>query len=264
LLQQIWLIDRWPRFGPFRRWFYRWLLAPADVLTFHSPLNTERAREIFPEHRCELVRFGIAAEPKTPPRLIRPGGVLQVLALGSDRHRDWATLIAAVDGCADLHLTIVSGTIPAHLLAGKRNVERARITRNGDLFACYARADVVALSLKPNLHVSGSTVSQEAAVMGVPAVISDVGGLRAYFDDSCVTYVPPGDATALRAALRAQAADPEATRQRAVRAQARMSPEGLSSQAFAREHARLSFESLGQTRKFHNSDAGRKIRRTRQ
>ncbi|PTV94945.1 glycosyltransferase involved in cell wall biosynthesis [Rhodobacter aestuarii] len=257
LLQQIWLIDRWPGFSPLRRWVYRWLLAPADVLTFHSPLNTELAREIFPEHRCELVRFGIAADQKTPPRLIRSGGVLRVLALGSDRHRDWATLIDAVEGCADLHLTIVSGTIPAHLLAGKPNVARAKITRNEDLFACYAQADVVALSLKPNLHVSGSTVSQEAAVMGVPAVISDVGGLRAYFDDSCVTYVPPGDAAALRAALRAQATDPEAARQRALRAQAQMSAEGLSSRAFARDHARLSIDIICETRSFHDGNIDR-------
>lgn len=246
LFQQIWLIDSWPALGPLRRCFYRWLLAPADVLTFHSPLNTEIASRIFAPQRCELVRYGIVAEPKIAPKRIVPGSVLRVLALGNDRHRDWETLLAAVAGCEDLHLTIISGTVSKALLAGHSNVTLARVTTNEALFAQYAAADVVALCLRSNLHVSGSTVSQEAAVMGVPMVISDVGGLRAaYFDDSCVTYVPPGDPAALRAALREQASDPAAAQARAVRAQARMSSEGLSSRAFARDHALLSFEILG-------------------
>ena len=247
LFQQIWLIDRWPRLFPLRKYLFRWLLAPADVLTFHSPLNTAKAREIFPNQRCELVRYGIVCEPKILPRKIEGGGPLRVLALGNDRHRDWKTLIAAVDRCEDLHLTIVSRTIPRALVVGKPNVTLARITRNEDLFAQYAAADVVALCLKSNLHVSGSTVSQEAAVMGVPAVITDVGGLRAYFDENCVCYVPQGDPSALRAALRAQAADPDAAYQRAVNAQANLSPEGISSRTFARDHAILSFQILGVT-----------------
>lgn len=247
LLAHVWLIDRWPRFGPLRRGVYRWLLSCADVMAFHSPLNTAEAQRLFPDLRCELVRYGIVCGPKVAPKTITGPPPLKVLALGNDRHRDWETLAAAVAGCDDLDLTIVSRSVPKRLVAGQGNMRIDAVDSNDKLHALYAASDVVALPLKDNIHVSGSTVSQEAAVMGLPAVISDVGGLReAYFDADCVTYVPPGDAEALREALRAQAGDPDAARARAVRAQAQMSETGLSSRSFARDHARLSYEILGQ------------------
>jgi glycosyltransferase involved in cell wall biosynthesis len=246
VMGHVWLMDRWPRLDPLRKALYRSLLAQADVMAFHSPLNTEQARKAFPQIRSELVRYGIVCGPKVPPKTISGTPPLRVLALGNDRHRDWATLVASVAGCDDLDLTIVSRTVPAKLVAGHANIRVDAVDSNDKLHALYAASDVVALPLGPNIHVSGSTVSQEAAVMGLPAVVSDVGGLReAYFDDSAVTYVPPGDADALRAALRAQRADPAAARARALRAQAEMSETGLSSRSFARDHARLTFEILG-------------------
>ncbi len=36
--------------------------------------------------------------------------------------------------------------------------------------------------LKPNKHASGITVMEEAALHGLPMVVTDTGGLKAYFD----------------------------------------------------------------------------------
>ena len=98
ILQSVWLCDRWDSFSQIKRSLYRNLLSRADVLTFLSPLNTSKARQIFPTQRCELVRFGITTEHKKPPQPPRQKRPLQLLSLGNDRHRDWGTLADAVRG----------------------------------------------------------------------------------------------------------------------------------------------------------------------
>lgn len=245
ILQSVWLMDSWARTGALRRRLYQWLLAPADVLTFHSPLNVALAREAFAGQRCELVHFGIAHGPKVAPKRIDVGQQpLRVLSLGSDRHRDWGTLIDAVRGSPELTLTIVSGTLEAQRVADVANARIVRPKTNDELKALFGAADVVVVPLKPNLHASGITVMQEAAVMGLPMVVADVGGLRDYFGDDCVSYVPSQDVAALRAAILAQRDDPDAAHARATAAQARMGPTGLSAVAFAHQHAALSRQIL--------------------
>src|SRR6202040_2023539 len=63
IAQSVWLFDRWDRLSRPRRWFYAWLMRQADVLTVHSPENLQRARELFPMCRSEIVPFGIRTEP---------------------------------------------------------------------------------------------------------------------------------------------------------------------------------------------------------
>jgi glycosyltransferase involved in cell wall biosynthesis len=101
------------------------------------------------------------------------------------------------------------------------------------------------LAIKPNLHASGITVLEEAALLGVPMICSDAGGLRAYFSDSEVRFVPPQDVTALKAAIRELAADPDARLALAEKAQARMGSTGLSSESYVRRHVEISRDLLG-------------------
>ncbi len=247
VLQSVWLIDRWPRMFPPHRWLARWLLARADVLTFLSPLNRDRAQALFPDTRCELVLFGIRSGPQVEPEVPRRSPALNILSLGSDRHRDWKTLLDAVGGRDDMQATIVSGTIAPALLEGLPNCRIVRPRDNAELDALYADADVVVVPLQPNLHASGITVAEEAAVKGRALVITDVGGLRAYFDEEEVCYVPPGDVVAMTQALLRVLRDPPAALQRARRAQARMGGDGLGSVAYAHAHVRLSDELLERT-----------------
>lgn len=244
LLQTVWLCDRWEGFGPLRRRLYHSLMAQADVLTFHSPLNLAKARVLFPDTRCELVCFGVPTDAKRPPRPPRPGRPLQLLALGNDRHRDWPTLIEAVRGNPELKLNIASATIPRRLVNDLPNCTVVQPRHNDELYALYENADVVIVPLQDNLHASGITVVQEAVIKGRTVIVSDVGGLRAYFGDADIWYVPPGDSAALAACIQRAANDPTEALARAESAQARMGPVGLSALSFAREHARLSLELL--------------------
>jgi glycosyltransferase involved in cell wall biosynthesis len=243
IAQSVWLFDVWPRLSPLKRWLYSRLMANADVLTVHSPDNLQRARTLFPRRRSLMIPFGIRADqvvPRTRRSVSRP---VRVLSLGNDRHRDWATLIAAFCEWPGAELRIVSPRLPADLTRSA-NVALVRPKTNDELAALYDWADIVALSLTPNLHASGITVVEEATVFGVPVICTDTGGLRAYFSDDQVSYVPPRDPDAMRQAITALADDDAARWEMAERARQRMVDAGLTSRDFARRHAELSRDLL--------------------
>src|SRR5581483_10239655 len=108
------------------------------------------------------------------------------------------------------------------------------------LFEVFDWADFVIVPLKPNLHASGTTVLQEAAIRGVPAICSDTGGLRAYFSGVEVFFVPAGDSSALRHAIEKFSSNDELRWTMAARAQMRMKDGKISSRAYARRHAEIS------------------------
>lgn len=241
IAQSIWLFDAWPRlWAPRRRLFAR-LMNGADALTVHSPENLQRVRALFPRQRSLMVPYGIAADRMTrrPPRPAhRP---FRILSLGNDRHRDWATLVAAVAASPECDLRIAAGHLPAALTRAP-NVTLVHPRRQGELAALYDWADLVAVALKPNLHASGITVIEEATAFGLPVVCTDTGGLTAYFTEPEIRCVPVGDPEALRAAIAALSSD-DAERDRMVeRAQRRMIDAGLTSRGFAQRHAELSRE----------------------
>ena len=243
IAQSVWLFDVWPRLSWLKRWLYGRLIAGADVLTVLSPDNLQRARALFPQRRSLMIPFGIRVDPMTPRARRAVNHPVHVLSLGNDRHRDWATLIAALRDWPGVELRIVAPRLPAELTHGA-NVALVHPKTNDELAALYAWADIVALSLTPNLHASGITVVEEATVFGVPVICTDTGGLRAYFSDDQISYVPPRDPDAMRQAI-AALADDDATRwEMAERARGRLIDGGLTSRDFARRHAELSRELL--------------------
>ena len=135
----------------------------------------------------------------------RPARPIRVLAVGNDRDRDWPTLIAAVRDRSDMSLLILSGAAPAW----RRGATSRSAGRSQDeLLSAFAEATLMCVPLRANLHASGITVIEEAALAGVPIVATDAGGLDAYFPRDEVRYVPPGDVEALRQAILATAANP--------------------------------------------------------
>ena len=239
LAQSVWLIDRWDRLSALRRAYYRRLIRRADVLTFHSRDNLAMAATRLPGTRRELVLFGINAATITPP-VRDPAGAPLIISVGNDVHRDWPTLIAAVARHPDWRLRIVSTKCPPALAEGIANVEIAGVSTNSELTALWRQATIAVVPLSPNAHASGITVLQEAALNGVAAIASDVGGLRDYFDADSVSYYPSGDVDALERAIAHLLGDAGARYAQAVAAQRRMGPEGLSSYAFARRHVEIS------------------------
>ncbi|MEN0107824.1 MAG: glycosyltransferase family 4 protein [Pseudomonas sp.] len=245
ILQSVWLCDQWEQLSRFKRRLYRALLSQADILTFLSPLNAQKAQAIFPDKRCEFVRFGIASSRPQPPRAPRSTGVVRLLSLGNDRHRDWTTLVEAARGLPDTNLVIVSGTAPKYLVNGTANCSITTPRQNSELDALFASADIIVVPLTENLHASGITVVEEAIVKGLPLVVSDVGGLRGYVGDDDVWYVPPHNSQALREVISQVISDPQAALAKASAAQKTLKRNGLSSLAYAAEHARLSRQLLG-------------------
>lgn len=243
LLQNVWLVDRWPRYPPPNRWLFRRLLRTADVLTFHSERNRNTAAQLLAPARCEVIKFGIRVDEKVEPFLRKRRGALAVLTLGNDEHRDWVTAVRAIEQLREAHLTVLSRTFPSEL-ARSADVTVRRVGNNSELVVLFAEADVVMIALKPNEHASGLTVLQEAVLHGVPVVVTDAGGLTDYFDSSMVKYVPPHDPKAIADAIMQVVQDPRSARDRAVLAQSRMTPDLISSEAFVRRHVQLSRELL--------------------
>jgi len=239
--QTVWLFDHWFELSWPKRRFYRFLIERIDVLTFHSPLNMEVARTLFPAADVRLVPFGIPSEKKTAPRL-RPQQPLKVLAIGNDRHRDWKTLIAAVRNRPEISLVVLSGTIGKSLAKDIPNITVRLAKTNSELAKEFENAGVVCVPLKNNLHASGITVIEEAVLAGVPVVATDTGGLRSYFSEEEVQYVRPGDPKALLETLLNVGRDPAKAFEMAVRAQGKMGIGGLGVSSYVRDHVSISNE----------------------
>lgn len=258
--QCVWMFDRWKSFSLVHRAFYRWLIARVDVLTTLSPLNLEQARALFPDTRSEIVLFGIPTDQRWSPRDAAASGPIRVVALGNDEHRDWDMFIKAVGGVKGIKVEIASSTIDRATADAFENITIRKIRKNGDLYALYREADLVVVPLKPNIHASGITVMQEAALSRVAMIATDVGGLRAYFSDNQVCYVPPGDPAGLANAIGRLAGAPHLRRSLAEEAQARMGVSGtgesglgssgpggsgLGVEAYVSRHVELSLDLLG-------------------
>ncbi|HUO21608.1 MAG TPA: glycosyltransferase [Caulobacteraceae bacterium] len=240
--QTVWLFDSWPRLNPLQRTLCRRLIKRIDLMTFLSPENMAIAERLFPGKPKAFVKFGIPGEDLVEP-VQRTAQPLKVLSVGNDRHRDWSTLVAATADDPDVTLTILSGTANA-ALAKAPNVSIHSAKTNPELLRAYTDASVVCVPLKPNHHASGITAALEAVVRGAPLIITDIGGLRAYFSDDDVYFVPPGDPSALSAAIRHVMTHGEEALAKAKRVQERMRQGELGCQAYVAEHVRLSREIL--------------------
>lgn len=248
--QSIWLFDRWPRFTPLHHLLFGWLIEEVDVLTVHSPENLAVARRTFPKKRVELVLFGVRADEKRPPRLRSEGKEpgFRLLALGNDEHRDWGLAARAVAGMEAVTLTILSGNAPRRLAKIAGNVSVLQVGSNAELDWHVRRSDAMLVPLKPNLHASGITAMQEAAIFGLPTIACATGGLRAYFGDDEAIYVKPGDAAGMRAAIERLRCDEALRLELARRAQGRMGGEtGHSSERYIARQVELT-RSLAQER----------------
>jgi glycosyltransferase involved in cell wall biosynthesis len=84
-----------------------------------------------------------------------------------------------------------------------------RFVGDGELAACFRRADLVVL---PYREVEQSGVLATALAFGSALILSDIGGFREVGAAGAAALVPPGDPAALRAALRELLDDPGARR----------------------------------------------------
>ncbi|HEX4284352.1 MAG TPA: glycosyltransferase family 4 protein [Terracidiphilus sp.] len=244
IAQTVWVMDSWESYGAPRRWFYRSLLRQADMLTFLSPSAAAKAQSLFPHQHVEFIKYGIRADQSLAIIDREKHAPIRILSMGTDRHRDWPTLIAAIRNDARYQARAVTGAKIDALLAGASNITKERAKSNTELMALLSWADVIVVPLVENLHASGITVLEEAVLCGIPVIVTDVGGLRSYFDSQEVTYVRANDPQGLRAAIDALMADDETRRKKAACALARMKQGDLNSRSFVARHVELSQQLL--------------------
>jgi glycosyltransferase involved in cell wall biosynthesis len=244
IAQSVWLFDNWHDFSWLRKAFYKRLLRRASILTVHSPDNRSIAESLGVPVACRLVHFGVSIDafPILLRDEIRFGEPVRVLTLGNDRDRDWHAFVEAVSGNTAFDARVVSGNFPSEMARESISVCQGDLRQ---VRAFYDWADVVVVPLRHNHHVSGLTVILEATACGRPVVVTDTGGLRAYFDDGEVSYVPAGDPGAIREALLRLARDPELCKQRISAAQKRVLDDRYTSAGFAERHRELSHELCG-------------------
>ncbi|WGS45624.1 glycosyltransferase family 4 protein [Burkholderia sp. JSH-S8] len=248
LAQSVWLYDKWAGYGWLRRWLYRKLLARADVLTTLARDNAELCRRYL-KRDAQFVLYGLNTQdfPIGDPQQWLPNRPLRIAAIGNDRDRDWRTFLAAFGGDARYEVRLATRRrVPREWHAPNVTIGSASgLARQHEL---YAWADLIVVPLRPNYHASGITVMLEAAAVGKPMIVSDVGGLRDYFPHDTAAYVPPFDAQALRQAADRFAADPSVALATARAAAARLREHDLTTQAFAAQHVRITRELLRQHR----------------
>lgn len=244
LAQCVWLFDNWERLSRPKRALYRHLLKQADIITTQSPEDFSLARTIFPTHRAACVLSGGTVEWMKPPRTEAVHQPVRLAALGNDMHRDWGTLIRAFGGRSEYELLIASRKVAKWQLRNQSNVQLANAATEADVRQLYQWADMVIVPLRHNRHASGITVMFEGILSGLPVVVTDTGGLRAYFSDEEVAYVPSDAPEAMRTMADSLSADRFRRLTMVTNAQRRMLTAELTKQGYACRHRKLTEELL--------------------
>lgn len=228
--QTIWLFAHWDELPPWRRALLRWAMSRVDLFVYNAEPNLAIGRRIMPRGNHQYVRFGVSRMFRdAEPWLGRSDASPLILSVGNDSSRDWQVLAEALAGLEPpVEVRLATPETPP-------GFERATVRTTADvaeLCELYRTASCLVVTVAHNAHASGITTLLEGAAIGVPMVVTDAGGLRAYFDDTEVRYVPPGDATALRTAVSEVLRDPTAAREMGLRARARFARDESTNDAY--------------------------------
>jgi Glycosyl transferases group 1 len=121
-----------------------------------------------------------------------------VVSVGGDRDRDPATLFPAMERVLQARPGTEVVVQSASDLPPPPGVTKVPRVSHAELRELYARATVVAVATRPNLHLSGLTVSLEAMATARPVVRTRTPGVDDYFEDGTTAHlVPPGDPATL-------------------------------------------------------------------
>jgi glycosyltransferase involved in cell wall biosynthesis len=161
-------------------------------------------------------------------------------------HRDWSTLLRAFGGRSEYELAIASRQLTQRRLRNFPNVRLVKAQTEADVRQLYQWADIVVVPLKHNRHASGITVIFEGTISGVPVVATDTGGLRAYFSENEIAYVPLNAPDAMRGMVDLLCTDRARTIAMVAKAQRHMLTGELTKQGYAKRHRQLTEDLLQQ------------------
>lgn len=192
----------------------RYALGRCDAVWVLSQPQVEvlRGRWRLPESRVHYVPFGVDVDFWSPAADDPPHARDVVLAVGNDRHRDHAQVVAAAEAVqrtrpATRLCLVTHHDVPVPPAVGTREPALT----HAELRSRYRGSAVVALAMRPNLHCSGVTAALEAMACARPVVATATAGMSDYIRDGVTgRLVPAGDVAAMAAAVAELLADPEA------------------------------------------------------
>lgn len=226
-----------PQAGALRLAWLRWLLRDT-VLAALSKREAEHLRQDFSDGALDIrdFVFGVDLDFWTPSDHADAGD--EILSIGNDPKRDFATLVAAWRPEFPL-LTIITSLPVAN---DKPNIRiergdwRKAAISDADLRARLQRARLVVVPLQDTLQPSGQSAALQAMACARPVVLSANRGLwdRPQIErHTAARLVPPGDPGALAAAVAQMLAAPEDAAAMGKRARDMLVHENVSSAAMA-------------------------------
>lgn len=175
------------------------VVASNQVSYFESALGSDR---VF------LIPHGVDTDFYRPPAHRRTDGT-RCLFVGKWL-RDFGTLRGVVRNLSvsdpAVHITIITDPIHANLFKGESNVTVLSRISDAALLEAYRTSDVLLLPLE-DCTANGALL--DGLACGLPVVVTDIGGIRDYVDDSCAFLVPPHDVEGMTQAIRTLRSSPE-------------------------------------------------------
>lgn len=216
--QPISICERWGVRGEY--------LKNLSAIVILSEVQRAYFEQYLPSSSIYFVPHGIDTDYFRPSSCVRSEGKFRCLTVGSWL-RDHETFQAAIQEVqaspagSDILFDIVGHPNDRKHYADCPQVRYFSRLPDADLLALYRSADLAVIPL------SGAVANNallEAMASGLPAVVTDIGGVREYTGNSSVAYVPPLDPSALCRAILDLRADPtrrlllsEQARQNALR-----------------------------------------------
>lgn len=206
------LVSAWDRAGDARRRLQRASLRSAAGILAASGAARERLveRTGLDARHVRVATLGVDADWWQPTPLPPDGHVLTV---GRDLARDYATFAAAMAG-VDRRGILVAKEENLRGVSLPDNVEARLNISPAEVRELYAGAACVVVPVYPEADPrgtenSGTIALLEAMACGRPVVVSDRAYLQDYVSAGTARAVPPGDAAAMRDAIRGVLADQE-------------------------------------------------------
>jgi glycosyltransferase involved in cell wall biosynthesis len=160
--------------------------------------------------RVHVNRFGVDTS------FWSPGGTASgdVLAIGNDGHRDWATLVEAAPRI-EAEITVLTRhapppTLPPNVRWRSADWHRS-VLSDLDVRDAFRAARTVVVPVRDVPQPSGQSVTLQASACGRPVVLTRTRGLwdpEALRDGENVVLVPPEDSEALASAVGGVIGDP--------------------------------------------------------
>lgn len=134
-----------------------------------------------------------------------------ILTVGSN-YRDidlHISLISAINSYKmnnDLEFQVIGEPRFQEVYSGFDNVRYIYGISDDELLKYYQNADIF---LMPLLDTTANNGVLEAMACGIPIVVTDVGGIRDYLDESCAIFLPPHDLESMIQEVESLIFDPE-------------------------------------------------------